>query len=190
MFAVFAGEEPSGWSSKCLAVQPEIIILDLHRPIGHERPFDARANQPAAVGIVVGAGDRCARHSIGDGEAVVAHPTAAGLAIKQPGVICDAEPGSLGRDPPGVGSHRGRSKGWANNSVARAVGVRNPVEVPFNTENEIAELIVESELASSDESAFVVSDLAGKGTDATRAYPPRSIFCTAVAVYGLPPPVR
>src|ERR1700704_4317107 len=45
---------------------------------------------------------------------------------------------------------------WANNSVGRSVGVRNPVEVPFNTENEIAELIVESELASSDECPVVV----------------------------------
>src|SRR5262249_46622433 len=152
-----AGEEPSGWSSKCLAVQPEIIILDLHRPIGHERPFDAPANQPAAVGVVVGAGDRCARHRIGDGEAVVAQPTAAGLAIKQPDVIRDAEPGRQGRDPPVVRSQQNRSKRWANNSGARTVGVRNPVEVPFNTENQIAELIVESELASSDECALVVS---------------------------------
>jgi hypothetical protein len=36
-------------------------------------------------------------------------------------------------------------------SVGRSIGVCNPVEVPFNTENEISELIVVSELASSDE---------------------------------------
>src|SRR5262249_41017925 len=56
-----------------------------------------------------------------------------------------------------VGSQQNRSKGWANNSGARTVGVRDPVEVPFNTENQITELIVESELASSDECALVVS---------------------------------
>src|SRR5262249_36129724 len=83
-------------------------------------------------------------------------PTAAGLAIKQPSVVCDAEPASQGRDPPVVGSHLDRSKGWANNSGARTVGGRNAVEVPFNTENEIAELIVEHKLASSDECALVV----------------------------------
>src|SRR5262249_17704957 len=82
---------------------------------------------------------------------------AAGLAIKQPDVIRDAEPGRQGRDPPVVRSQQNRSKRWANNSGARTVGVRNPVEVPFNAENEIAELIVESELASSDECALVVS---------------------------------
>ena len=52
-----------------------------------------------------------------------------------------------------------RSTAWNKHSVARRgciVGVRSPVEVPFNTENEIAELIVESELASCDECPVVV----------------------------------
>src|SRR5262249_42357887 len=135
----------------------EIIILDLHRPIGHERPFDAPANQPAAVGVVVGAGDRCARNRIGDGEAAVAPPPPPGFPINNPGVFGDANPAPQGLDPPVVERQQNRSKGWANNSGARTVGVRNPVEVPFNTENQITELIVESELASSDECALVVS---------------------------------
>jgi len=83
-------------------------------------------------------------------------PTAAGLAIKQPSVVRDAEPAGHGRDPPVVGSDLNRSKGWANNSRARTVGGRNAIEVRFNAKNEIAELIVESELASSDECALVV----------------------------------
>ena len=103
-----------------------------------ESPFDARAHQPAAVGVVVGDSDRCARHRICDGEVVGAGPTAAGLAIKQPSVIRDAEPGSQGCDPPGVGSHQDRSKGWASNSRARTVGARNAIEVRFNAKNEIA----------------------------------------------------
>src|SRR5215813_5164206 len=119
-------------------------------------PIRPPARQPTAIGVVSEAGDPCARHRIGDGEVVGADPSAAGLAIKQPGVVGDAEPASQGRDPPVVGSHLDRSKGWANNSGARTVGGRNAVEVPFNTENEIAELIVESELASSDECALVV----------------------------------
>ena len=102
------------------------------------------------------AGDRCARHRIGDGEVVAADPTAAGLGIKQPSVVCDAEPASQGRDPPVVGSHLDRSKGWANNSRTRTVGGCNPIDVRFNAKDEIAELIVESELASCDECALVV----------------------------------
>src|SRR5258708_5619159 len=93
---------------------------------------------------------------IGDGEVVEAGPTAAGFAIKQPSVVRDAEPASQGRDPPVVGSHLDRSKGWANNSRTRTVGGCNPIDVRFNAKNEIAELIVESELASSDECALVV----------------------------------
>src|SRR5262249_10632350 len=102
------------------------------------------------------AGDPCVRHRIGDGEVVEAGPTAAGLAIKQPIVVRDAEPASQGRDPPVVGSHLDRSKGWANTSGARAVGGVNPIDVRFNAKNETAELIVESELASRDECAPVV----------------------------------
>src|SRR5262245_34344996 len=59
-------------------------------------------------------------------------------------------------DPPVVVGYLNRSKGWANNSRARTVGGRNATEVRFNAKNEIAELIVESELASSDECALVV----------------------------------
>src|SRR5207253_9481092 len=51
---------------------------------------------------------------------------------------------------------RSRSNAWANNSVGRSIGACNPVEVPFNSENEISELIVVSELASSDECSVVV----------------------------------
>jgi hypothetical protein len=49
-----------------------------------------------------------------------------------------------------------RSEGWANNSRARTVGGRNGIEVHFDAKNEIAELIIVSELASSDECALVV----------------------------------
>jgi hypothetical protein len=41
-------------------------------------------------------------------------------------------------------------------SRARTVGARNAIEVRFNAKNEIAKLIVVSELASSDECALVV----------------------------------
>src|SRR5262249_43446078 len=60
------------------------------------------------------------------------------------------------RDPPVVGSDLDRSEGWANNSRARTVGGRNAIEVCFNAKNEITELIVVSELTSSDECTPVV----------------------------------
>jgi hypothetical protein len=91
-----AGEEPSGWNSNRPAPQPQIIILDLRRPIVRKSPFNARAHQPTAVAVIVGAGDRGTRRRIGNGEVVVADPTAAGLAIKEPVVIRYAEPGSQG----------------------------------------------------------------------------------------------
>src|SRR5262249_12126529 len=49
-----AGEESGDPSrnDKCPINQPKIIILDLRRPIGRESPLDARAPQPAAVGLV------------------------------------------------------------------------------------------------------------------------------------------
>src|SRR6516165_9589136 len=88
-----AGEESGDPSrnNKCPIIQPKIIILDLRRPIGRESPLDARAYQPT-VGVVVGGGDRCAGRQIVDGEVVVADPTAAGLAIKEPVAIRHAEP--------------------------------------------------------------------------------------------------
>src|SRR5262249_59849379 len=66
-----------------------------------------------------------------------------------------AKPASQGRDPPVVVGHL-RSKGWASNSRTRTVGARNAIELRFNAKNEIAKLIVVSELASSDECALVV----------------------------------
>ena len=66
-----------------------------------------------------------------------------------------ASPAAAGRDPPVVVGHL-RSKGWASNSRARTIGARNAIEVRFNAKDEIAKLIVVSELASSDECALVV----------------------------------
>src|SRR5215471_19212856 len=151
-----AGEESGDPSrnNKCPIIQPKIIILDLRRPIGRESPLDARAYQPAAVGVI-GGGDRCAGRQIVDGEVVVADPTAAGLAIKEPVAIRHAEPRSQGRDPSIVGSHLDSSK-RRNKCGTSIIVVRSPVDVPFKSENEVADLPVEPELASSDEYAVVV----------------------------------
>src|SRR5262249_43284445 len=153
-----AGEESGDPSrnNKCPIIQPKIIILDLRRPIGCESPLNARAHQPAAVGVVVGGGDRCASRQIVDGEVVVADPTAAGLAIKEPVAIRHAEPRSQGRDPSIVGSHLDSSK-RRNKYGTSVIVVRSPVDVPFKSENEVADLPVEPELASSDEYAVVIS---------------------------------
>src|SRR5262249_23602572 len=111
-----------------------------------ESPLDARAHQPAAVGVVVGGGDRCAGV---DGEVVVAAPPAAGLAIKEPGAIRHAEPRSQGRDPSIVGSHLDSSE-RRNKYGTSVIVVRSPVDVPFKSENEVADLPVEPELAQTE----------------------------------------
>jgi hypothetical protein len=93
---------------------PSGSLTICHRePAGHGLPLHRARQVHTSLAVTLRArdGDRCARHCIGDGEVVVADPTAAGLAIKQPGVVRDAEPGSQGRDPPVVGSHQDRSKG-------------------------------------------------------------------------------
>ena len=102
--------------------------------------------RPAAVGVVVEGADRCNSPRIGDGEVVAADPTATGLAIKEPVAIGHAEPGSQGRDPTIVGSldSSDRRKKYGTGIVI----IRNPIEVPFNSENEVANLPVEPELAA------------------------------------------
>src|SRR5262249_34281926 len=152
-----AGEERRpGRNGKCPIAQPKIIILDLRRPIGQEGPLDARTHQPAAVGVVVvGGGDRCTRRRIWGGSVVAGDPNAPGLAIKEPVAIGHAEPGSQGRDPIIVGSldSSDRRKKYGTGIVI----IRNPIEVPFKSENEVADLPVEPELASSNECAVVIS---------------------------------
>src|SRR5215475_13539819 len=85
-----------------------------------------------------------------------ADPTAAGLAIKEPVAIRHAEPRSQGRDPSIVGSHLDSSK-RRNKYGTGVIVVRSSIDVPFKSENEVAALPVEPELASSDEYAVVVS---------------------------------
>ena len=36
--------------------QPEIVVLELQRPMGRERPFGVSADQPAASAVVVAIG--------------------------------------------------------------------------------------------------------------------------------------
>ena len=79
------GRDRNGESS---VAQPEIVVLELQRPMGRERPFGASADQPAASAIVaigeVGQGSAAQRHArskVGDAQAVVADPAAAGLAV-------------------------------------------------------------------------------------------------------------
>src|SRR5262249_22228779 len=79
-----------------------------------------------------------------------------GLAIKEPVAIGHTEPGSQGRDPSIVGSQLDGSD-RRNEYVTGVVVIRSPIDVPFKSENEVADLPVEPELASPDEDAVVVS---------------------------------
>src|ERR1700692_1894411 len=49
-------ERGPDWNSECSATQPDIVILELHRPIVCEGPFDTSAREPPADGVAVGAG--------------------------------------------------------------------------------------------------------------------------------------
>src|SRR5262249_26553319 len=141
-----AAEETSGRNNKRPAVQPQIIVLDLYRPIGRERPLDARANQPTAVGVVVENADRGAGRCAGDGHAAVADPPAAGFAVNEPAVVGHPEPPSHGRNPAVVGTDLDRPNARDTNAAVCLVVVSNPIDVPFHAQHDIAELVIESRL--------------------------------------------
>ena len=98
------GRDRNGESS---VAQPEIVLLELQRPMGRERPFGAGADQPAASAVVVAIGEvgqgraaeRHARRKVVDAQAAVADPAAAGLAVEQQSIDGIAEAGGHSRDP-------------------------------------------------------------------------------------------
>src|SRR5262249_17441893 len=82
-------------------------------------------------------------------------PTAARLAIKEPGAIRHAEPPSDGRDPSIVSSHLDGTD-TRDEHGASIVVIRSRIEVGFNSEHSVTDLPVVAELASPDEHAPVV----------------------------------
>src|SRR5207237_1630711 len=105
------------------------------------------------AGSVVDVGDWCSSGYVGDGEIVIADPTATGFAIKEPGAIGESEPGSQRCDKSIIGSHHEKSTPGYKHPVARIVVVSRPVKVPFNPENDVVELGVVPKLAASDKYA-------------------------------------
>jgi len=110
--AVVGGERVAGQersrdrNGERSVAQPAIVILELQRPMGRKHPFGARADQPAASGVVavseVGQGRAAERHvrrKVGDAQAVAADPAAAGLAVEQQLIDGIAKARSHGRDP-------------------------------------------------------------------------------------------
>jgi len=101
---------------------------------------------------------RCAPSGcqIGDSKVVAADPTAAGLAIEEPGAIRPAKPRSQGRDPSIVRGHLDGSDP-RNEYGTGVVVICSPIEVGFNSQNGVADLPVVPELASPDEYAVAIS---------------------------------
>src|SRR5262249_56987600 len=83
-------------------------------------------------------------------------PTAAGLAIEEPGAIRPAKPRSQGRDPSIVRGHLDGSDP-RNEYGTGVVVICSPIEVGFNSQNGVADLPVVPELASPDEYAVAIS---------------------------------
>ena len=132
-----------GRNGESPVAQPEIVVLELQRPMRRERPFGASADQPAAgVVAAVGevgegpAGDRYARREVGDGQVVVADPAAASLAVHQPLIDGIAEAGRHCRDPATVVADLNGSN--ARNENPRAVVAAGPAKVPFAADDEVA----------------------------------------------------
>src|SRR5262249_58139780 len=84
----------AGVGADLLAVDPEVIVLELGGPVGSERPFDAGARHPAALRVRV-------RYRYSGGEVVHARiepdKGTAALGVEQPVVGRDAETAGEGR---------------------------------------------------------------------------------------------
>ena len=138
--------------SKRQVIQFDKVILKLCRPISRYCPFDAPSDHPAAIPI--GSADRCPGVQVRNGGMIV-HPCPAGLAIKEHAVVQHhAEPSGQGRYPASVCRSLERSNSRNKTAIPGRIE-RCPVEVPFGTENNVAELVVDPELAAANESAAV-----------------------------------
>ena len=141
--------------------QPEIVVLELQRPMRRERPFKASADQPAASDVVVaiaeaGQGRAAEIHAgrkVRDAQAVVADPAAAGLAVEQQFIEGIAEAGGQGRDPAIVVGDRNGANVWNDHPIA-GVGA-GPVGVPFATDDEVADLVIGADLPAGQEGGVV-----------------------------------
>src|SRR5919197_4140050 len=133
---------------KCPAVQPQIIILNLRRQMRREGEFDARAGQQTAVAVTVRAEvHRSACHRIDQSHVLAEGPSTAGFAVDEPVTICHPKSSRPGTDPSVFRNDLNRSNAWNNDSI---VVVLEDGDVPFNSDNENAVLVVESELTSED----------------------------------------
>jgi len=154
--------------------QPEIVVLELQRPMRREGPFKASAEQPAASGGVVAIGEagqgraaeRHAGRKVADAQAVVADPAAAGLAVEQQLIEGIAEAGGQRRDPAIVVGDRNGPNVWNDHPIA-GVGA-GPVGVPFATDDEVADLVIGADLPAGQEGGVVVAVVEVGQEDAVR----------------------
>jgi hypothetical protein len=137
------------------AAQTEIIILGPHRPIVGKGPFKAATNQPTTDGVAAASADRRSGGHVSDREAVGADPTPTTLDINEPAVKGVAKPPRYRRHPSIIGARREIMAERANNPRDAIVVVRRPVKIPFGAEYDIADLVIEPNLAAAYENAVI-----------------------------------
>src|SRR6202030_352277 len=91
----------------------------------------------------------------GYGEAIGTDPTPTSLDINEPAVKGVAKPPRYGRHPSIIGARCETMTERAYNSGDAIIVVRRPVKIPFDTEYDIAGLVIKSDLAAAHEDSII-----------------------------------
>jgi len=136
------------------AVQPDVVVLEPHRPAGCNGPFNARARYPPTVNSA--GAKRCASGQISQ-SGLILSPGSTALSVQKqviplwPG---NAYPTRNRRDPVRVHGSLEKVAERRNKSDVAAVVAGNSIHKPFDAENEIGtNLIIIANLATPDEGA-------------------------------------
>ncbi len=136
------GRDQDSWHHEGPTGKPQKVILEFHRPIIGEGVLDACSQQPTAHGVAGVADEHLTGCQVGDGEAVVADPTAAGLAVKQRAIGRETKSSGERRDPRIIGYDLESVSPGADDRDAIAIIIPNPVEVRLGPDHVGAFLIV------------------------------------------------
>src|SRR5947209_2288080 len=133
-----------------------VVIFELRRPSRRKGVLDAGANRPAdaCVGYVDGAGERVAIR-----RELVVCPGHAALAVDKPAIEREAGTAGQSRNPVHVRIERVAER-CANDRTGDGAAVdAAPREATFRAEHELADLIIEPDLAAAEKAVAFVRDI-------------------------------
>jgi hypothetical protein len=141
-----------------IVAQPYVVVLQFGSPIISESPFYASTTHPTAVGVTVADGNGTASCHIGQSQIVAADPSTAALHINEQPVRSETYTTCQRRQPPAIiTALHDRTAGGDRCPSARIVTIREPIEVTFDAEDDIAYLVIEPDLGTTNERGAVIS---------------------------------